>query len=138
MSNIDDFNGSNSANARAEAILDALRECDRMDEERKELAARHKAAKRLLISNLGVSATYFELLRKIEKLEHNTPGETNALFKDAFAALEVGQHLDWVSALEEQERPAVHAEFADDESVEIPPPSRRRGRPPGSKNRPRV
>jgi hypothetical protein len=94
----DDFNGSNSTSARPEAIRE-LQQCDAMDLERKALSDQHKAKKKSLATELGMSMGQLDLLRKIQKFEESAPGETAAVFKDAYDTLRLGEQLDWLNAL---------------------------------------
>jgi hypothetical protein len=115
---------------RSQVIRAAFAECDQMDSERKELAAQHKARKRLLISELGVSVAQFDVMRKLEKLERD---EAVDAIRDAYSLITPGQTVDWISAMGEPERPPASEETISEYSA----PPRRRGRPPGSKNRSR-
>jgi hypothetical protein len=140
--------------ARPDVIRRVLREVDAMDAERKELSAQHRARKRLLIGELGMSPEQFDVVRRLEKLERD---DATDVFRDAFAVLRPGEQLDWLTAATDvafdQERrrpdpgemppampPTSGNDFVDEleTGVEISLPSaRRRGRPPGSKNKPR-
>jgi hypothetical protein len=135
---------------RPQAIREALAECDQMDAERKDLSARHRARKRLLIGDLGMSPAEFDVLRRLEKLE---PEEATGVFRDAFAVLRPGEQLDWLTATgDDRPRPDPHEmppvspptsgnDFVDEletgVEISLPSSTRRRGRPPGSKNKPR-
>jgi hypothetical protein len=143
---------------RSRAIRDAMRAVDEMDSERKELSAQHRAKKKLLVAELGLSVDAFDVMRKIQRLEID---EAVGAIRDAYAVLAPGQTVNWLDAFGEPERGQASAapepkyrpyegvslslddaetsKPAEPEGVEIAPPSaRRRGRPPGSKNKPRA
>jgi hypothetical protein len=124
----DTFNGGSN---RSHALRSAMSAVDEMDLERKELAAQHKARKRLLISELGVSPAQFDVMRKLSKLE---PTDATDAIRDAYSLIAPGQTVNWLDVMGEPEQPPASAEPVSDYAAS----AKRRGRPPGSRNRPKV
>jgi len=117
---------SDGRSNRTHAIRAAFAECDAMDAERKELSAQHRARKRLLISELEVSPGQFDVMRKLDKLERD---DAIGAIRDAFLVLAPGETVNFLDTLPPP---------SEEEPGEYSAPAKRRGRPPGSKNKPRA
>jgi hypothetical protein len=128
-----------SLSNRSHAIRSAMSAVDEMDAERKELSAQHRARKKLIVIELGLSLDAFDAMRKLSKLESDDAAD---VIRDAYSLIAPGQTVDWISAMGEPEQPMetiTSSSSPPEEFVsEYSAPPRRRGRPPGSKNKPRT
>jgi hypothetical protein len=81
------------------------------------MSAQHRARKRLLIGELGVSPAAFDVMRKLDKLK---PEEAPNLFRDAYQFLQPGQQLNWLDAVgeptQQEPEPTVSVEASERET----------------------
>lgn len=90
--------GHNSAE-RAETIRDACQEIDEFERQIDGLKAEIKAIiETRIVAGLGIKKRDFALARKLHKLDHD---ERDGLFdslRECFAALGIGEQLNWLDA----------------------------------------
>jgi hypothetical protein len=97
---------SNSA-ARHEVIRRAMREVSQLEAKRKAINADIKEVKnRLIKGDLGYQLEDWKLLQRFYDSEQAQRDATIDTLREGFAALNIGEQLNWVATVEASKRPA--------------------------------
>jgi hypothetical protein len=94
--------GDNSKPARAEIIRSIKAELDEIEIAKGELSLRAKKAKGRIKAELGEKVADFNVLIRFVDLEEDPRSELNRLLKEGFAALGVGQQMNFMDAIDPQ------------------------------------
>jgi len=92
--------GDNSKPARAEIIRSIKAELDEIEIAKGELSLRAKKAKGRIKAELGEKVADFNVLIRFVDLEEDPRSELNRLLKEGFAALGIGQQMNFMDAID--------------------------------------
>lgn len=85
---------------RRKMICRAMREVSRLQAERARIGEEIASVKQRLIKGaLGWKLKDWGILKRIYDLEQEDRDQTMAVLREGFAALEIGEQLDWISAI---------------------------------------
>lgn len=96
--------GHNSA-ARGQVIKDIIHALDEVDSRIAELSEERKRIKGRIKSDLGEKVSDFNVLRRFYALEQEPRDQLFDLLKEGFGALGIGQQLNFIDAMEQEEAP---------------------------------
>ena len=94
--------GHNSA-ARGQVIKDIIHALDEVDSRIAELSEERKRIKGRIKSDLGEKVSDFNVLRRFYALEQEPRDQLFDLLKEGFGALGIGQQLDFIDAMGQEE-----------------------------------
>jgi hypothetical protein len=94
--------GDNSKPARAEIIRSIKAELDEIEIAKAALSLRAKKAKGRIKAELGEKVADFNVLIRFVDLEEDPRSELNRLLREGFAALGVGQQMNFMDAIDPQ------------------------------------